>query len=115
MSRRDRESRMTFPRRPRIGIYEPSPFPSGPSRYVESILAAINPEEFDVTLFCHQGGPYAPRPGVILEEVMPQARPPSAQPAAETPSKRSWRALTPAFLKLWTGFARETRRLAACF
>src|SRR5256714_9599288 len=113
MSRRDRESRMKFPQRPRIGIYEPSSGPSGPSRYVESILAAINPEEFDVTLFCRKGGPYAPRPGVILEEVMPQLRAPSAQSAAATPSNRAWRAMTPACLKLWTGFARETRRLAA--
>jgi glycosyltransferase involved in cell wall biosynthesis len=106
---------MTFPRRSRIGIYEPSPGPSGPSRYVESILAAINPEEFDVTLFCRKGGPYAPRPGVILEEVMPQVRAPSAQLAPAIRSNRNWRALTPACLKLWIGFARETRHLAACF
>jgi glycosyltransferase involved in cell wall biosynthesis len=106
---------MTFPRRHRIGIYEPSPGPSGPSRYVESILAGINPEEFQVILFCGQGGPYAPRPGVILEEVMPQARAPSAQLAPATPSKRPWRAVTPAWLKLWSGFGQESLRLAASF
>ncbi len=108
---------MTHSARRRIGIYEPSAGPSGPSRYVESILAAIDLEEFHVTLFCRKGGPYAPRPGVTLEEVMPQARPRSTQPAlAPVPvSKRPWRAVTPAWLKLWSGFGPETLRLAAGF
>jgi glycosyltransferase involved in cell wall biosynthesis len=107
---------MQIARTSRIGIYEPSSGPSGPSRYIESILAAIDPEEFQVTLFCRTGGPYAPRPGVALEEVMPQIRPRSTQPATRAPFKRSWRAaVTPAWLKLWSGFGQETLRLAAGF
>jgi glycosyltransferase involved in cell wall biosynthesis len=101
--------------RPRIGIYESSAGPSGSSRYVESILSAIDTDEFDVILFCRAGGPYAPRRGVTLEEVMPQARIRIAQPPPAPLSKRPWGAVTPAWLKLWSGFGQESLRLAAAF
>jgi glycosyltransferase involved in cell wall biosynthesis len=110
---------MTICSRPTIGIYEVSPAPSGPSRYVESILAAIDPDEFEVILFCRTGGPYAPRRGVILEEVMPPARihtPAAAETATATPATRRARhAITPAWLKLWSGFGQQSLRLAAAF
>lgn len=104
-------------RRPRIGIYEPSSGPSGPSRYVESILSAIDPDEFDIVLFCRSGGPYAPRAGVTLVEVMPQARPASVtkEPPTKPLARSPWRAATPKWVRLWSGFGQETLRLAAHF
>lgn len=112
---------MTIRPRPTIGIYEVSPAPSGPSRYVESILAAIDPGEFKVVLFCRAGGPYAPRRGVILEEVIPPAGIQIPAPAAKTTAtatpatKRVRHAITPAWLKLWSGFGQQSLRLAAAF
>jgi glycosyltransferase involved in cell wall biosynthesis len=103
--------------RPTIGIYEVSSGPSGPSRYVESILSAIDPDEFEIVLFCRTGGPYAARRGVIMEEVMPPTRPREIAPAAAaTPvTKRARQTLTPAWLKLWSGFGQQSLRLAAAF
>jgi glycosyltransferase involved in cell wall biosynthesis len=108
---------MTSLTRPTIGIYEVSPGPSGPSRYVESILSAIDPDEFEIVLFCRAGGPYAPRRGVILEEVLPPASTQSPAPrATATPAtKRARQSLTPAWLKLWSGFGQQSLRLAAAF
>jgi glycosyltransferase involved in cell wall biosynthesis len=108
---------MTICPRPTIGIYEVSPAPSGPSRYVESILAAIEPDEFEIMLFCRTGGPYAPRRGVTLEEVMPPARthPPALHATATPATKRARHAITPAWLKLWSGFGQQSFRLAAAF
>src|SRR4051812_33802148 len=116
LPRLHREPPMTSLTRPTIGIYEVSSGPSGPSRYVESILAAIDPDEFEVVLFCRAGGPYAPRRGVTLEEVMPQARTqtPTA-PATPPATKRTRQTLTPAWLKLWSGFGQQSLRLAAAF
>ena len=49
--------KMTWARQ-RIGIFESSRGPSGPSRYVHAILRTIDPEEFDVVLYGHASGPY---------------------------------------------------------
>jgi glycosyltransferase involved in cell wall biosynthesis len=110
---------LTEIRKPRIGIYEPSVSRSGPSRYVDSILDGIDPREFDVVLFCRAGGPYGRRDNVerifvgsAVPNILPGRRERPAQPNL---LRRTWRALTPAPLKLWSGFTRETLRLAAAF
>jgi glycosyltransferase involved in cell wall biosynthesis len=102
--------------RPRIGIYEPGTGFSGPARYVHSILAGINPDQFDVVIFCSKSGPYRARRGV---EVIHTDSADSEKDQAETPSRatlqQGWRTLAPAWLKLWGGFGRDTLRLAAAF
>src|SRR5205085_4242375 len=53
----------TMPRgRRRIGIHEDGAAFGGLSRYVQVILDALDPEEFDVTMFCHQRTPLRLRP-----------------------------------------------------
>jgi glycosyltransferase involved in cell wall biosynthesis len=109
------------PRKPRIGIYEPSRGPSGPSRYVEAILAGVDPAEFDVVLFGRAGGPYGARPGVELVEVhRPFEHAGASNDSTSAPAppgilRRGWRTMTPDWVKLWGGFGRETLRLAASF
>jgi glycosyltransferase involved in cell wall biosynthesis len=56
----------------RVGIFDSSDGPSGVSRHVESLLAGLaGGGEFDVTLFCREGGPYAARSGVRLVTLAP--------------------------------------------
>src|SRR5207247_10523631 len=50
----------------RIGLFDPSPGPSGPSRYVTSILSSLDPAEFEPTVFCVIEGPHQAVPGVRL-------------------------------------------------
>jgi len=100
----------------RIGIYEPSRTPSGPSRYVESILSAIDPNEFEIILFCRKTSPYQPRPGITLHPVDTDS-PASTKPekVAQDIKPRRLPAITPNWLRLWSGFGRETIRLANHF
>jgi glycosyltransferase involved in cell wall biosynthesis len=108
--------------RPRLGIYEPSPRPGGPSRYVDSILKYADPEEFEIIIFGHGGGPFAgARSGqytlrrVDVEEG-DEGRPvasPGSRPDA--PPSSILRSLTPSSVKLWAGFGRQTLHLAKIF
>src|SRR3954469_18717951 len=98
-----------LPTKPRLGLYDPSPSPSGPSRYVESLLAHLDPEEFDITLFCRENGPYQPRSNLHLCPIDPAQKAPSQSAPELPPKSKAWRTLAPDCLKLWAGFARETR------
>src|SRR5207247_10073279 len=66
----------------RIGLFDPSPGPSGPSRYVTSILSSLDPAEFEPTVFCVIEGPHQAVPGVrlVYYQVMEAAAP--SRPAA---------------------------------
>lgn len=107
----------------RIGIYEPSRGRSGPSRYVESVLAGLDPEEFEVILFCQAGGPYRTRPGVSLacandcegSRTVSEAGGAVAGGTFHRGLQHGWRAVAPGWLKQWTGFGRECLRLASWF
>jgi glycosyltransferase involved in cell wall biosynthesis len=94
---------------PRIGIYEPSRGPSGPSRYVESILRGIDPQEFEVVLFGEAGGPYSRCDGVEFD-----ARDRKSRSRQECLPRQLWMG-APIFLKLWSGFGREILHLANRF
>src|SRR4051812_34030029 len=48
----------------RLGIYCPGNGTGGPWRYVHSIVAGLDPTEFDVTLICDLPGQSPPRPAV---------------------------------------------------
>jgi glycosyltransferase involved in cell wall biosynthesis len=73
---------------------------------VESILRGIDPNEFDVVLFCRGSGPYKPREETEIEEI--------ASPAESRRAGRS-RPAIPEWVKLWAGFGREAFRLADVF
>src|SRR5262245_7006332 len=46
----------------RLGIYCPGNGTGGPWRYVHSVLAGLDPDEFDVTVFCDLPGGSEPEP-----------------------------------------------------
>jgi len=100
-------------------MYIPCAHVGGPSRYVDSILAALDPAEFAVVLFGHAAGPYADRPNFVAVE---GANAPAAAAGApigrERPAsavRQAWNQLGPAGLKLWAGFGRKAVQLARCF
>ena len=92
----------------RIGIYEPSRGPSGPSRYVESLLRGIDPREFEVVVFGEAGGPYS------SSEIELRTKDREDQGRQECVPHRVW-GRAPEFVKLWSGFGRESKRLAHRF
>ena len=108
--------------RPRIGIYCPGDGTSGPWRYVHSILAALDPAEFEVIVFCHLPGGYEPRPWVQVVPLAPPGRPGPEQPApgnqtqTQTQTRPALRSvigrLVPGPLKTWVGFGREAWKLS---
>ncbi len=111
--------------RPRVGIYIPGTGSGGPWRYVHSILAGIDLDEFEVKVFCDIQGAYLPRPKI---EVVPIRHAVAKSAAAANGSLQSdtsqspgnWRRsslrrFVPTALRMWAGFAREARRLAALF
>lgn len=110
-------------RQARIAIYDPAAGPSGPSRYVHSLLANIDPGEFEVCIFCHSTGPYEATETLHLErrerEVQAPVREiassdlPVAAHSARRP--RAWRSLAPNSVRIWAGFVREVRELARYF
>lgn len=109
--------------RKKVAIYEPSAGPSGPARYVESLLTNIDPVEFEVCVFCHATGPYQSREGVRLErddgDPGTGAVATDRDAVAGDKQPASWRGrlktLVPAAPKLWAGYWREARRLARLF
>ncbi len=115
-------NRTTNPGRPRIGIYDPSRGMTGPSRYVESILAGIDPEEFEVVIFGDPAGPFGQRPGLHVESVMSGSSPEDDAGGERSNEGRigrfargRWRALVPGIARLWGGFGRESYRLSRFF
>src|SRR5437870_4511527 len=109
--------------RARIGIYEPSPGLSGPSRYVDSILSGLDRDEFEVVVFGHPSGPYSSRAGVsfvALSDVRDSvaASGDAVQAGESDPCRqicRLWHRFAPGSLKLWAGFWRECLRLGRAF
>ena len=97
----------------RLGIYCPGVGTGGPWRYVHSVLAGLDPAEFDVTVFCDLPGPYAPRPWVNVVRLGGPPAPPGPPPPL-TAVAASRRGLPPPLLR-WAGFAQEARRLARVF
>ena len=98
--------------RPRIGIYEPGDRPSGPSRYVDAILAEVDPDELEVVILGHARGPFAGHPSATLWPVAGGEAADSESGEADE-SHAGRRALPiPRIVSLWAGFARESRRLA---
>jgi glycosyltransferase involved in cell wall biosynthesis len=98
-----------------IGLYCPGNGTGGPWRYVHSIIAGIDPNEFDVSVFCDLLGVYEPRPSVkVVPLGGPQTHPGGAPltvtrpaPFARTRVVR----LAPPAVRLWAGIGRQSRRL----
>jgi glycosyltransferase involved in cell wall biosynthesis len=60
------------PYRPRIGIYDPFvPGLGGLYRYVQGVVSGLDPERFDVTVFCHPNRPYGSPRGIRMIPVHP--------------------------------------------
>ncbi len=100
-----------------LGFYCPGTGTGGPWRYVHSILAALDPNEFDATVFCDLPGEYEPRPWVkVVRLGGPVAHPGGAATTAfeeVRPAKRSaLTRLAPKAVRVWTGFGKQSRRLA---
>ena len=105
-------------KRPRIGIYDPSPSPSGQSRYVDGIMSLLDLNEFDVVIFGHQSGPYRSL-GISLVDCIGRVDDPTSQENENTEqnkpgaSSRTWRRFIPTQVRLWSGYARNSLRLAS--
>lgn len=101
----------------RLGFYLPGQGTGGPSRYLDAILAGLNHEEFDVTIFGHAHGHYAGRDGMRLvptEGDRVEGPPTASGESGSTPSVGR-DSIVPPTLRLWAGFAGEARRLAGRF
>ncbi len=100
----------------RLGIFCPGNGTGGPWRYVHSILAGIDSDEFDVTVFCDLLGVYEPRPWVKVVPLGGPAALPGgmslAAPHATTANRSTLTRLAPKAVRIWAGFGKETRRLA---
>lgn len=121
-----------LPRRFRIGICDGTEHFSGLTRYVHAMLDGIDPDEFEVVLFCRQNSPHQPEPGIrrvflpfdcggnpTTPGLAPSELPGSANSNKETgsfePVRGGWRRMAPAPLKLWSGFLRDSHRVAQTF
>lgn len=104
------------PRKSRLGFYCPGNGTGGPWRYLHSILAALDPHEFDATVFCDLPGVYEPRPWVNVVRLSSDMAP-NLIPATSANSrnemalvrKRRWMPRSPG---VWKAFVQESRRLA---
>jgi glycosyltransferase involved in cell wall biosynthesis len=101
----------------RLGIYCPGAGTGGPWRYVHSILAGLDPDEFAATLFCDLPGIYEPRPDVkVVKLDIPapsEGRRALAATARKTDFARSaLKRLAPRPARIWAGFGNEVRRFA---
>lgn len=97
----------------RLGMYCPGTGTGGPWRYAHSVLAALDPAEFDVTLFSDLTE-YLPQPWVKAVSLAAAVEPALAVAAGSpAPVRRSPLArLAPPVVRRWAGFGREARRLA---
>lgn len=114
--RRSKEDRRLL--RPRLGIHDASHGPGGPTRYVESILDRIDPDEFDVTIFCPADGVYVQRSDLSVCVVAPgknDGRSAAVDAEPFVPKARRWRdhwrRFAPSRLRLWTGLTRDCLKL----
>ncbi len=108
--------------KPKLGIYCPGAGTGGPWRYAHSVLAALDPDEFDAAVFCDLPGRYDPRPWVNVVRLggpvgfaggATAAAPAPAGEAAAAPRRRGGLGrFVPPAARLWAGFAKESRRLA---
>ena len=98
----------------KLAIYCPGNGTGGPWRYAHSILAALDPAEFDVTVFSDLTE-YQPRPWVNAVSLAATAEPagvvvgsaPQVRPRRSTLTR-----LVPPVVRQWAGFGRESRSLA---
>lgn len=103
-----------------LGIYCPGTGTGGPWRYVHSILAALDPAEFDVTVFCDLPGGYEPRPWVKVISLGMSEAPPTgvamstAIKSIATPRSALAR-MVPKSVRRLAGFGVQSRRLARLF
>lgn len=97
----------------RLGMYCPGTGTGGPWRYAHSVLAALDPAEFEVTLFSDLTE-YHPRPWVKAVSLAAAVEPALAVAAGSpAPVRRSPLArLAPQLVRRWAGFGREARRFA---
>jgi len=103
--------------RANLGFYCPGAGTGGPWRYLHSILAALSPDEFDVTVFCDLPGEYEPRPSVkVVRLGGPVAHPGGAAVTTPTETRLAKRSaltrLAPKAVRTWAGFGKQSRRLA---
>ena len=100
----------------KLGIYCPGNGTGGPWRYVHSILAGIDPDEFHVVVFCDLPGGYGPQPRVEVVRLAEADSTASPSATAEIATHRSGRStfskVAPAAVKVCTGFTREAVRLS---
>lgn len=100
------------PNRIRLGIYCPGTGTGGPWRYAHSILSALDPAEFEVTVFSDLTE-YRPQPWVKAVSLATTVEP--AVVVASPPIKPRRSALSrlaPPVVKRWAGFGQEARRFA---
>jgi glycosyltransferase involved in cell wall biosynthesis len=100
-----------------LGIYCPGNGTGGPWRYVHSILAGIDPEEFGVTVFCDLPGEYEPRPWVRVvrldgAKAFPGGATVSSRSDSHHASRSTLTRLAPKAVRLWGGFGKQARKLA---
>ncbi|HJZ90153.1 MAG TPA: glycosyltransferase family 4 protein [Gemmataceae bacterium] len=100
----------TQARRHRIGIYSPGTGVGGPWRYIHSLLRGIDLDEFEVVVFSDLTERYEPRPEVRVASLGSADAAPRAR--LEAAPATGWRLPIPRPVRVWTGFARTTVRLA---
>jgi glycosyltransferase involved in cell wall biosynthesis len=100
----------TQARRHRIGMYSPGIGVGGPWRYVHSLLRGIDLDEFEVVVFSDLTERYEPRPEVRVAPLGSADAAPGASP--ESAAATGWRLPLPRPVRVWSGFARTTARLA---
>jgi glycosyltransferase involved in cell wall biosynthesis len=101
--------------RHRIGIYLGGKLvQSGPGRYVQSVLDAIDPGEFDVTIFCKPGG--QTEFGFPIHFVsLPGQSPIATVQAPKINGVESARAPEASTARLWAGFGKSAWILSRTF
>ncbi len=104
---------MVLPR-PRIGIFAPGSGQTGPWRYTHSILAGIDPGEFDVSVFCDIHGEYTLRPWVRVVRLGGQGSGSGGDTSTSPPPapRRLLGYQLPTAVCVWLGFVRTAHRLA---
>ncbi len=101
----------------KLGFYCPGTGTGGPWRYVHSILAGLDPAEFDTTLFCDLPGGYEARPWVKVvrldgsEAIAGAGQAVAVDEAAPAAPSRFVR-LAPGAARRWAGFGQQSRRIA---
>lgn len=103
--------------RTQIGFYCPGNGTGGPWRYVHSLLAGMDADEFEATLFCDLPGIYEPRPEVKVVSLSGPVHHFNGSPmpvpnGSQAVKRSSFSRLAPQAVRLWAGFGRQSRELA---